>query len=76
MADGHGVPNMQPGLVGSPIVNGDPDRLYAVIRAGSAALRDRPGGFGNEMPPFGLLSEEETRAVADYIRERFNGADR
>ncbi|MGH8017567.1 MAG: c-type cytochrome [Opitutaceae bacterium] len=76
MADGHGVPDMQPGLVGSPIVSGDPAMLIAVIRSGSAALRGQPNAFQNEMPPFGLLSEEEVRAVADYIRERFGGTDR
>ncbi|WP_442890934.1 c-type cytochrome [Congregicoccus parvus] len=75
MDDGHGVPNMQPGIVGSSFLEGDPVRLYAVIRAGSAALRDRPSEYGNEMPPFGMLSEEEVAAVTSYIRERF-GRDR
>lgn len=74
MADGSGVPNMQPALVNNPIVTGDPAKLEAVIRAGSAALRDREPQYAAEMPPFGTLSNEEVKAVMAYIRERFGGA--
>ncbi len=71
MADGSGVPNFQPPLRGSPIVAGDPAKLEAVVRAGSAALADRPSSYEAEMPPFGSLSDEEVHAVVAYVRERF-----
>lgn len=74
MPDGSGVPNMQPALLGSPIVAGDPARLEAVIRAGSAALRDRQSDFQNEMPPFGFLSQDEVKAVMDYVRANFGAS--
>jgi mono/diheme cytochrome c family protein len=71
MPDGGGVPNFQPALRGSAIVNGDLTTLENVIRAGSAALRDREPMFSAEMPPFGTLTEEETKAIVAYVRERF-----
>ena len=71
MEDGSGVPNFQPALVGNPIVAGDPAKLEAVIRAGSAALSDREPAFAAEMPPFGNLSDEEVDAVVAYTRSRF-----
>jgi mono/diheme cytochrome c family protein len=74
MADGSGVPNMQPSLINNPIVTGDPAKLEAVIRAGSAALRDREPQYAAEMPPFGTLSSDEVKAVMAYVRERFGGA--
>ena len=71
MADGSGVPNFQPPLRGSAIVAGDPAGLEAVIRAGSAALRDRTSDYSAPMPPFGTLSDPEVRAIIDYVRLRF-----
>jgi mono/diheme cytochrome c family protein len=71
MPDGTGVPNFQPALAGSPIVSGDAAKLEAVVRAGSAALRDRPSTVQAEMPPFGTLSDEEVKGVVEYVRARF-----
>lgn len=71
MADGSGVPNFQPPLVNNAIVSGDPARLEAVIRAGSAALADRESEYDAEMPPFGNLTDAEVKAVVAYVRERF-----
>lgn len=74
MADGSGVPNFQPALRGSPIVAGDPAKLEAVVRAGSAALADREPQFSAVMPPFGNLSDDEVHAIVAYVRERFGSA--
>jgi nitrite reductase (NO-forming) len=71
MADGNGVPNFQPPIAGSPIAKGDVAKLEAVIRAGSAALGGRENPFGNEMPPFGHLKEEEIKALVWYVHENF-----
>lgn len=71
MDDGSGVPNMQPPLIDSPIVAGEPAKLEAVIRGGSAALRDRPSEYAEEMPPFGMLTRDEVEAVMDFVRREF-----
>lgn len=72
MADGRGVPNMQPPIVGSPYVVGDEQKLANVIRGGSAVLAaDRPNPVANDMPPFGYLSNEEVDALVDYVRSAF-----
>jgi mono/diheme cytochrome c family protein len=71
MPDGGGVQNFQPALRGNAIVAGDPAKLETVIRAGSAALRDREPLYAAEMPPFGTLTDEEVKAVTAYVRQRF-----
>lgn len=72
MADGRGVPNMQPSLVGSPYLAGDEQRLVNVIRGGSAVLAaDRPNPVANDMPPFGYLSPEEIDALVRYLNSEF-----
>jgi mono/diheme cytochrome c family protein len=76
MADGSGVPNMQPALIGSAIVAGDRRMLEAVVRAGSAALRSRQSEFGNEMPPFGFLTDAEVDAVIAHLQTRFGAGAR
>ena len=72
MADGRGVPNMQPSLVGSPYVRGGAQPLANVIRGGSAVLAlDRPNPVANDMPPFGYLSPEEVDALVQYLQTTF-----
>ena len=71
MADGGGVPNFQPPIVGSPIAKGNVAKLEAVIRAGSAVLKNRENPFGNEMPPFGHLSDGEVKALVEHVRANF-----
>lgn len=75
MVDGSGVPSFQPALVNNAIVIGDPAKLEAVVRAGSAALMDREPMFAAEMPPFGNLSNDEVHAVVTYVRTRFGAAE-
>lgn len=74
MADGGGVPNFQPPILDSPVLAAERERLVAVIRAGSAALKDRPNPMGWEMPPFGFLPDPELNALVDYVRQRFGPA--
>jgi mono/diheme cytochrome c family protein len=71
MADGGGVPNFQPPIAGSPVAKGNVAKLEAVIRAGSAVLKDRENPFGNEMPPFGHLSDGEIKALVEYVHATF-----
>ncbi len=77
MPDGRGVPSMQPPLVGSRVVAGDPPQLINVLLKGPAAVlpSDRAKYTGS-MPPFNVLSDVEIAGVINYLRDRFapNGA--
>ena len=77
MPDGRGVPSMQPPLVGSGVVAGDPTQLINVLLKGPAAVlpADR-AKYTGAMPPFNVLSDVEIAGVVNYLHDRFapNGA--
>ncbi len=64
MADGRGVPGMNPGLLGSPWVLGSSDALVGYVLT---------GGFSPEvlMARFDYLSDTDMAAVLTYCREVF-----
>ena len=68
MADGRGVPGMNPPLTGSPWVAGPADSLAGFVLT---------GGFGPEilMARFDYLSDAELAALLTYIRGAFAGID-
>ena len=73
MPNGSGVPSMQPALVGSAVVAGDPTRLINVILRGPAAVLppDREK-FSNVMPPFGAaFSDADIASLINYLRKNF-----
>lgn len=72
MPDGSGVPNMQPALIGSQVVAGDPDQLINVLLKGPTAVlpADR-AKFSVIMPAFNVLTDEDIAGVVNYIRARF-----
>ncbi len=72
MADGRGVPNMHPPLVGSAVVAGDPATLVRVLLKGPAAAlpAGRPA-YSNPMPPFAAFSDDDLAAVLTYLRATF-----
>lgn len=72
MADGSGVPSMQPRLRGSTIVGGDAERLVRVILKGPAAVLapDREH-YQNIMPPFGALNDGDLSQLISYLRRTF-----
>ena len=75
MADGSGVPNLQPSLVDAPSVRGDPARLARIILHGPAAVlpADRPK-YANIMPPnLALLDDKAAADVVNYVRAAFAG---
>ena len=77
MADGTGVPNMQPSLVDSPVVRGDPMTLARVILHGPAAVlpADRPK-FSNVMPGFApVLTDPQVADLASFLRQVFGQGD-
>jgi mono/diheme cytochrome c family protein len=70
MADGSGVPSLQPAIDGgNRVVVGDPNTLVAVILKGAQnvlpADRER---YSNQMPTFETLTDDEIAAVLTYIR--------
>jgi len=72
MADGGGIPNVQPGLVGSPVVAGDPATLLKLLLQGPAAVLPPPRPhYDNEMPAFATWKDADLAAVATYIRQKF-----
>src|SRR5207245_6330019 len=74
MADGRGVPNMQPDLTDSAVVKGDPRRLIDVILRGPAKVLppDREK-YHNVMPELSALGDSEVAAVLSYVRKQFGG---
>jgi mono/diheme cytochrome c family protein len=74
MADGRGVPNMQPDLTESALLKGKPDALITLLLRGPdkvlPASRKR---YSNQMPEFSSLSDTELAGVATYVRRRFGG---
>jgi len=72
MEDGAGVSGMQPALVGSDILAGDPARLLRVVLHGPAATlpADRPK-FANIMPPMGFLPDDDLAAAITHARASF-----
>jgi mono/diheme cytochrome c family protein len=75
MADGYGVPNLQPQIVGSGWISAaDPQPLLSLILRGSAILGEAAQAYSNDMAPQGHLTDTEVAAVATYVRTRFAGA--
>lgn len=72
MADGYGVPYLQPSIRGSAwISNPDPQLLLSLILRGSAILGEGAEAYDNDMAPQDHLSDAEVAAVASYVRLRF-----
>jgi mono/diheme cytochrome c family protein len=68
MADGRGVPGMNPALVGSPWVAGNPEALAGFVLT---------GGYGPDvlMARFDYLTNAELAALLTYVRGEFAGID-
>ncbi|HEX2862845.1 MAG TPA: cytochrome c [Lacunisphaera sp.] len=72
MADGGGVPHLQPSIIGSAwISNPDPQLLLSLILRGSAILGEASQAYANDMAPQEHLGDAEIAAVATYVRSRF-----
>lgn len=73
MANGSGVPSMQPALVNSAVVAGDAARLIDVLLKGPAAVlpADREK-FSNVMPALGAVyNDAELASVINFVRKNF-----
>jgi mono/diheme cytochrome c family protein len=75
MADGRGVPNMQPDLTESAMLKGKPETLIALLLRGpDNVLPANRRRYSNQMPEFSSLSDAELAGLATYVRRRFGGA--
>lgn len=71
-ADGWGVPNMQPPIVGGTWVAGDARALALFVMTGgfdSAGRKD--SDVHNVMPPFRQLSDADLAGILTFIRAKF-----
>ncbi len=72
MADGSGVPYLQPKIKGSALIsNPDPQYLLTLILRGSAVLGKGAEAYENDMAPQDHLTDAELAAVATCVRRRF-----
>jgi hypothetical protein len=74
MADGGGVPNMQPALTRRGLLAGDPVTLIRLVLFGPDAILppNRPT-YQNPMPELSALTDEEIADSLNYARRRFAG---
>lgn len=74
MPDGSGAGQLQPPLMGSGVVSGDAARLIDVVLRSPALVlpADRPK-YGNVMPPFTVLEDQQVADLLSYVREVFGG---
>jgi len=73
MPDGNGVSSMQPALVGSAVVAGDPATLIRVILQGPAQVlpANRPK-YAVQMPPFAAaFNDADIAETLTFIRRVF-----
>jgi mono/diheme cytochrome c family protein len=71
-ADGGGVPNMNPPLIGTSYVLGDKTRLIKVVLNGFSESVDIDGeSYSNVMPAHDFLKDKEIAAVLTYVRKNF-----
>jgi mono/diheme cytochrome c family protein len=71
-ADGGGVPNLQPALLDSAWVKGEPQPLAAFVLTGGFNSASRTGGANhNVMPAFPQIPDAELAALLTYVRWNF-----
>jgi glucose/arabinose dehydrogenase/mono/diheme cytochrome c family protein len=73
MPDGTGVSGMQPSLVGSAVVAGDPATLIrAVLRGPAAVLPANRPKYANLMPPFAAaMNDADIAETLTFVRKAF-----
>jgi mono/diheme cytochrome c family protein len=72
MQDGSGVQNLQPALVGSPVLQGDATIfLRLILRGPDQALAADRDHYGNVMPAFPQFSDAEISALGGWVNQNF-----
>lgn len=75
--DGKGVPASFPPLAGNPLVTGKPAPLVqTILRGRTGDNKSKNSSYGEQMPAFNFLKDEEIAAITTYIRNSWgNHAD-
>lgn len=72
MADGSGVPHMNPPLIGTRFVLGEKEDLIKIILNGIGNVEIDGETYTNKMPPLKtILKDQEIADVLTYIRSSF-----
>jgi mono/diheme cytochrome c family protein len=71
MANGKGVPRMNPPLVNSPYVMGHAPSLIELVLKGSEFFGNADRNYNNLMAPFSALTDEQIADVTTYIRNTY-----
>lgn len=72
MADGNGVPNMNPPLGETKWVNGDKTELIKIVLNGlTGPIEVKGETYNNVMAPHNFLSDEDIAAVLTFVRNSF-----
>ena len=71
MANGKGVPRMNPPLVNSPYVMGHAPSLIELVLKGSEFFGNADRDYNNLMAPFSALTDEQIADVTTYIRNTY-----
>jgi len=71
MADGGGVPNMNPPLIKTTYVLGSKEKLIQIVLNGMSRQEIDGETYNNIMPPFNFLKNKEIADVLTYIRRSF-----
>ncbi|MEZ4775468.1 MAG: cytochrome c [Bacteroidia bacterium] len=75
MADGMGVPGMNPPLSKTEYVNGDKERLIGIVLNGlTEPLTINGETYSGVMPPHGFLSDDDIANVLTYVRANFGNS--
>jgi mono/diheme cytochrome c family protein len=71
-ADGYGVPNLQPAIVGGQWVKGDARALALFVMTGGFNSAERKESDShNVMPAFAHLTDTELAELLTYVRRKF-----
>lgn len=71
MADGGGVPNMNPTLIQTSYVLGDKEKIINVVLKGLAHLPIDGDDYQNVMPSHSFLTDKQIADVLTYVRNSF-----
>jgi len=71
MADGGGVPGMNPSLIKGTYVLGKKDKLISIVLNGMSLQEIDGETYNNVMPSFSFLKDKEIADVLTYIRNSF-----
>jgi mono/diheme cytochrome c family protein len=71
MADGGGVPNMNPPLIKTSYITGDKKKLIEIVLNGMSRQEIDGETYNNIMPPFNFLKNKEIADVLTYVRSSF-----